>query len=738
MGKSTSEDQNQGYKFGTFKGVFVPSLLTILGVIMYMRFGWVLGNVGLFQTLLIVIISTSVTLLTGLSISTLATNMKVGGGGAYYIISRSLGVEVGTAIGLPLFFSQALGIAFYSIGFAESISTLFPIVPIKIAGVVTLVLLTMLVYFSAEIALKAQLFIFVLIIGSLISFFAGGKLNPIDITEVQTVVKENFWVVFAVFFPAVTGILSGVSMSGDLKNPSRSLPLGTIGAISVSLLIYIAIPIFLIDKVNNRNLLITDPLVMRKVAYWGWIIIAALWGATLSSAIGTLLGAPRILQALAKDRVIPSIIGRGFGKGNDPRIATFISFLIGLAAIMAGDLNMIAPILSMFFLTTYGLLNLSAAFEGMIASPYWRPKFKIHWIFSLVGAFACFAIMFMINAGATFISFFFSASVYYIMKRRSLNARWGDTRYGIFMLLTQYAVFSLAKRKPDERTWLPNILVLSGSPSRRMHLIELADAILQRRGFLSVCTVLSKNIETAGREEKMTNTITEYLRKKNIQALIKVHMADTVYGGLNDIVRTYGFGPITPNTILLGKSVKDENIIEHIKLIKLIYEKRKNIIIIKENDETTTELLNKTKKQKRIDIWWGRQHQNGGLMVAIGYMLSKNPEWSKTNIILKTIVDEEKEKDEAYKRLNAFVTTGRLEASTEILVRKPNSSVFDNIQEASQGADLVCIGMREANENETDAEYANYYTKLMQYTKKMPLTAIVLAAQDINFKRIFN
>ena len=131
MGKSTSKNQDQGYKFGTFKGVFVPSLLTILGVIMYMRFGWVLGNVGLFQTLLIVIISTSVTLLTGLSISALATNMKVGGGGAYYIISRSLGVEVGTAIGLPLFFSQALGIAFYSIGFAESISTLFPIVPIK-------------------------------------------------------------------------------------------------------------------------------------------------------------------------------------------------------------------------------------------------------------------------------------------------------------------------------------------------------------------------------------------------------------------------------------------------------------------------------------------------------------------------------------------------------------------------------------------------------------------------------
>ncbi len=412
MGEQT---EKQGYSFGTFKGVYTPSVLTIFGVIMYLRFGWVLGNVGLAGTLLIVTIATAITFLTGLSISAMATNMKVGTGGAYYIISRSLGLEAGVAIGLPLFFARAFGVAFYIAGFSEALMSvvnplpmLDPAITAKIISVTTLVGLTALAYISANLALKVQFFIFIAIGASLVSFFIGTPEASALVANADIPPKAAFWVVFAVFFPAVTGIEAGLGLSGDLKNPAKSLPLGTMAAVVTGYIVYMAMPVFISAKVPNLEILRqVDFNVMGTIARWGILIVVGVFAASLSSALGSLLGAPRMLQALANDGVIPRFIGRGFGKGKaDPRIATAISFVVALAAVLLGNLNMIAPILSMFFLLSYGLLNLSAGLEGLIESPSWRPKFKVHCSISLLGSAGCFTVMLMINAGATLISIF--------------------------------------------------------------------------------------------------------------------------------------------------------------------------------------------------------------------------------------------------------------------------------------------------------------------------------------------
>ena len=234
-----------------FKGVYIPSTLTILGVIMYLRMGWVVGNVGLLQTLLIVTISTMITLITSLSISATATNMKVGGGGAYYMISRSLGVEGGAAIGIPLFLSQALGISFYIVGFSDSIADQIPFISPLILRIATLAILTALAYISADLALKVQVWVFVAIILSIFPLCLVGKnqtlllMPPKSLNASQLV---GFWAVFAVFFPAVTGILTGVSMSGDLKNPAFSIPWGTLAAVATGYVVYMFIPILLIFK----------------------------------------------------------------------------------------------------------------------------------------------------------------------------------------------------------------------------------------------------------------------------------------------------------------------------------------------------------------------------------------------------------------------------------------------------------------------------------------------------------
>ncbi|MBE7504445.1 MAG: amino acid permease [Verrucomicrobiales bacterium] len=329
-----SSPNKAGYRFGTFQGVYVPSVLTILGVIMYLRLGWVLGNLGLTETLLVVLLASSITFITGLSLAALATNMTVGGGGVYYIISRSLGLEPGAAIGLPLYLAQALGIAFYVSGFAESLAAVLPGLEPRQIAVITLIVLTGLAALSADLALKSQFLILALIAASLVSFFLGAS-APADPTlplPAETAPAPlGFWAVFAVFFPAVTGIESGIAMSGDLKRPSRALPIGTISAVLTGLVVYLAIPIFLHRCVADAGLLRTDPMVMQKVARWGDLVVAGVWAASLSSAMGSLLGAPRTLQALARDRVVPAFLGKGYGRGNDPRMASAASFGLALA-----------------------------------------------------------------------------------------------------------------------------------------------------------------------------------------------------------------------------------------------------------------------------------------------------------------------------------------------------------------------------------------------------------------------
>jgi len=229
----------------TFGGVFTPSILTILGVIMYLRFGWVVGHVGLWQTLLIVTISTSITFLTGLSISAIATDQVVKAGGAYYMISRSLGIETGGAVGIPLYFAQALSVALYTLGFAESLVRVFPNLNLTLIAVITMVLVTVLALQSAEIAIKAQYFIMAAIAVSLVSLVLGHSVEPSAVAPAETPGSVGFWAVLAVFFPAVTGIMSGVNMSGDLKDPQRSIPIGTLAAVVVGYGIYMVIPIFL-------------------------------------------------------------------------------------------------------------------------------------------------------------------------------------------------------------------------------------------------------------------------------------------------------------------------------------------------------------------------------------------------------------------------------------------------------------------------------------------------------------
>lgn len=712
---------------GTFGGVFTPSILTILGVIMYLRFGWVVGNVGLIGTLIIVTLSTTITFLTALSIASIATDQRVRGGGAYYMISRSLGIESGGAIGIPLYIAQALSVALYTVGFAESVVQVFPVLDFKIVGLITTILVTVLALVSAKTAIRAQYFIMFGIILSLLSLLFGKPIEPTEI-EMWGATEHNsepFWVVFAVFFPAVTGIMAGVNMSGDLKDPSKSIPYGTFAAVGVGYLIYMGLPIILATRADSITL-IEDPLIMRNMSYWGDAILIGVWGATLSSALGSILGAPRVLQALARDHVLPrwmDFLGQGSGADDAPRTGTIVTLIFALIAVYFGDLDLIAPVLTMFFLTTYGVLNITAGIERILGSPSFRPSFKVHWIFSITGAIGCIAVMFLINAVATIVAFVFVLMIYFWLERRELQSTWGDVSRGIWMAITRAGLLRISIEQ-DAKTWRPNPLVLSGAPTKRWHLIDLASSITHNRGLLTVSTVITNNKFSADHQNTMEGNIREFLAKRGIQGLVKVITADDPFKGGERLVEAYGLGALVPNTIILGDSENEAIRKDYCKMISRFHRLQRNVLIVHDDKDKGFG------EKKRIDIWWGGLKGNGGLMMILGYLLQSSRGWYNAEVYLKMVVSSENGAKDAQKNLAEISKKLRTGAKAEVIVS--NGRSFDEIlHESSRETDLIFMGMAEPDE-----KFIDYYGNIQERLKGLPTTILVLAGEEISYGEV--
>ncbi|MEN8145964.1 MAG: Na-K-Cl cotransporter, partial [Gemmatimonadota bacterium] len=675
--------------------MFTPSILTILGVIMYLRFGWVVGNVGLAGTLLIVTLATSITFLTALSIAEIATDQRVRVGGAYYMISRSLGIETGGAVGIPLYLAQALSVALYTVGFAESVVRVFPILDERIVGLITTLLVALLALKSAQAAIRAQYVIMVAIALSLVSFLLGHAVEPAAVAEStaaaaagvpgapQVIRAESFWIVFAVFFPAVTGIMAGVNMSGDLKQPGKSIPRGTLAAVAVGYLVYMSLPLFLAARADSATL-IAEPFVMRRMALFGDLIIAGVWGATLSSAVGSILGAPRVLQALARDGVLPRSmrwLGKGAGDDDAPRNGTWLTLGIALAAVWLGNLNVIAPILTMFFLTTYGVLNISAATERFLGSPSFRPKFRVHWAFSALGALGCGGVMFLINPLATLAAVVIVGGIYIWLERRELQTTWGDIRRGMWMAITRAGLFRL-RGIADPRNWRPHLLVLSGSPTKRWHLIALADALSHNRAFVTVSSVLTDPSVTPERQRAMEATLADYLSRRGVHALTRLIRAPTAFDGAERLMEAYGIGSLVPNTMLLGASESEQHRDDYSAMISKFHAARRNVVILHHN-----EVLG-FGRQKRIDMWWGGFKRNGGLMMTLAYLLQTSVAWRGAHLRIKMVVPTEAAAESARDNLAAIIRNLRTPATPEVIVSKDRP--FDQLLAASSArSDLI-------------------------------------------------
>lgn len=725
-------NHNGDSKLGTFGGVFTPSLLTILGVIMYLRFGWVVGNVGLVGTLIIVTLSTVITFFTSLSIAAIATNAPVKAGGAYYMISRSLGIEIGGAVGIPLYLAQAFSIALYIIGFSESLCFVFPSLNIKLVGIITTLALGSLALFSTKATIKSQYVILGVIGVSLLSLVFGSPFETPDLNtfSLRLNEKEDFWKVFAVFFPAVTGIMAGVNLSGDLKNPAKSIPKGTFLAIGVGYVIYMILPVILAQSASSDTL-INDPMVMRKIAFWGDAILLGIWGATLSSAVGSLLGAPRILQALASDRVLPSKLSffeKDSGPEHIPRAGTIFTILLTLVCVYFGDLNILAPILTMFFLTTYAVLNITAGLERFLRNPSFRPKFKVHWIFSILGAVGCAIVMFLINATATFLAFMFIVMVFVWLKRKGFKSAMGGVRKGVLLSIIRYATLRLDKSKGTEgKSWRPNILVFSGAPTKRWHLIDFANALSQRKALFTVATILSEDKISQDKVHDYETKITEYLHQKKVSALVRVYRSKDPFTGAQNLVDAYGLGPLVPNTVLLGDTEDPDHFHTYAKMIQHIYHSRKNVLIFHDTENRGFQNI------EDIDIWWGGLKGNGALMMILGYLLKSGRTWSGVRINIKMVVPTREAAESAQKNVGQKLANMRVGFNIKILVMEQGETFWEILNNESKKCSITMIGIAAPDDN-----FEQYFQTLQKNTSQIKSKVFVLAAKDMEFDDVLS
>ncbi len=708
-------------KFGVFLGVFTPSVLTILGVMMYLRFGWVIGNVGLPIALLLVVAASAITFVTGLSASAIATNMRVGVGGEYFMVSRSLGPELGGAIGIPLFLCRTLSLTLYAFGLAESIGFLWPAdwgaPPIQWIAAVSIVLITAVAGRSAELSLKLQVPIMIAVGLSVLALvagaLAGGLGNPEYTPHYERSASGGFWYVFAVFFPAVTGFTAGIGMSGDLADPKRSIPKGTLLAVAVGTVTYVIILLVLAftDKVTGLELATLDPKappVWSKIAFLGaFLVFPGMWGAILSSAFGSALGGPRVLQALASDGIMPRTLART-SKTGQPTIATYVTGLLALAAVALGDLNAVGRWVTIFFLTLYVTINLSAAVERLVGDPSYRPTIKVPWYISLTGSLAAVAVMFLISPLACVCAVGSELLLYLYLRRRALESQWGDVRAGLWSAIARFSLMQMRKLKARARNWRPQILLFAHNPARKMGLVRMANWFNQNRGVVTVVHVVEGDIERDLNEiRKRKAEMQKTLDQEDVPAFSIVNIVPDFESGVMGIAQAYGFVGMQANTAMFGWSEVPEGLAKQLRVMRLLSHLNLSTVLAK------MESAEGPAHRRTIDIWWGGLQNNGDLMLLLAHLLSLNPGWSQARVKIRSIVSNENEREQMRAKLTELITEVRINAEANVLVKRDDQGFSDVMNEASRDADVTFLGLMIPGPGQ-ELSYARRLVKLAQ------------------------
>jgi amino acid transporter len=740
MNKKNAGDNYTIGTLGTFAGVFTPSILTILGIILFLRTGYVVGSAGLARALVIIGIANLISVLTSVSLSAIATNLKVKGGGDYYLISRTLGLEFGGAIGIVLFLAQAVSIAFYCIGFGEALvaSPLLSTQAVspRLIAAAAVVFLFIFAWLGADWATRFQYGVMALLAAALVSFFVGGIARwdaAVFSTNWATPADGlPFWVLFALFFPAVTGFTQGVSMSGDLEDPGKSLPLGTFWAVGVSIIVYFGAAVVFAGTLSNQKLTV-DYTAMNRVAAYSGLIDAGVIAATLSSAMASFLGAPRILQSLATDRIFPFLFffAKGAGPTANPRRAVVLAAGIAFVTIALGNLNLIAPVVSMFFLISYGLLNYATYYEARAASPSFRPTFR--WFdqrLSLFGFLACLGVMLAIDPSTGIVAISILFAIFQYLRRTADPARWADSRRAHYLQRVRENLLEVNAIPEHQRDWRPQILAFTNDPERRPRLLRLAGWLEGGSGLTTVVTLMEgKDLLLSKKKKEAEKLLQQDIREHNPAAFPLVLTTKDMEVAIHALLQAHGIGPLRANTVLLNwldsQNVSGMGFREFLfgRQLRTLFQLGCNIVVLYTQSDAWNRLMDTTSDKSCIDIWWSGD-DTVNLMLLFAYLMTRSDAWKGAILRLLAFGDDDITEEKQEKAIREVLNDARIDADIVFVPSRCDSAII----EASAESTLVFLPFRFRG-NLIDLPVKCQAEDLLQ---SLPITVLISAAEDID------
>ncbi|XP_044764689.1 solute carrier family 12 member 4 isoform X3 [Coccinella septempunctata] len=784
-----------GARMGTLIGVYLPCIQNIFGVILFIRLTWVVGTAGALQGFLIVLCCCCVTMLTAISMSAIATNGVVPGGGSYFMISRSLGPEFGGAVGMLFYTGTTLAAAMYIVGAVEIILTyMAPGLSIfgdvnkdpsamynnfRVYGTGLLLVMGTIVFIGvkfvnkfATVALACVIFsilavyigifyningndnLFLCVLGKRLlqlenindchknatgflrkiyctndsitscdtyfrehdthivrgikglssgvffdniydSFLENGQYiaqtkAPEDIekmegptyNQVYADITTSFTLLIGIFFPSVTGIMAGSNRSGDLADAQKSIPIGTICAILTTSTVYLSCVLLFAGTVDN--LLLRDKfgvsiggkLVVANMAWPNqWVILIGSFLSTLGAGLQSLTGAPRLLQAIAKDGIIPFLTPFAVSSSRgEPTRALVLTLLICQCGILLGNVDYLAPLLSMFFLMCYGFVNLACALQTLLRTPNWRPRFKYyHWSLSFIGLSLCVAIMFMTSWYYALIAMGMAGMIYKYIEYRGAEKEWGDGIRGMALSAARYSLLRLDEGPPHTKNWRPQILILvkltSDYVPKYRKLFSFASQLKAGKG-LTVCASVIHGDYTRSYGEAMAakQSLRKTMDEEKVKGFVDILVARNISDGLSHLVQTTGLGGMKPNTVILGwpygwRQSEDERTWQvFLQTVRNVTAAHMALLVPK----GINFFPNSTDKVVgNIDIWW--IVHDGGLLMLLPFLLKQHRTWKNCKMRIFTVAQLEDNSIQMKKDLKTFLYHLRIAAEVEVV-----------------------------------------------------------------------
>jgi amino acid transporter len=696
-----NKEKQQAKMFGTFGGVFTPTLLTILGVIMYLRLGWVVGNAGLLGAWLIIIISFLITLTTALSMSSITTNIRIGAGGAYAIISQSLGLEVGGSLGIPRYVSQGLAVTMYIFGFREGWLFIFPHHPEFLIDLVVFLIIYGIAYKSADLAIRTQYLIMAVIVASLVvivlaAYYGSMQETTVDVLKWGTFpgsVENNFsgtkfWVVFAVFFPAATGIMAGANMSGELKDPRKSIPVGTLWAIGVSFIIYMALAYWIARSASVDELVGNYNIIMEK-SFFPPLVIAGVLGATFSSALASMVGSSRILFAMGAHGVLPA--SQWLGQTNNtgqPRNAMLVTGALVFLAMLVRDLNAIAPLVTLFFLITYTMLNVVIIIEQNLGLISFRPIFAVSrwvpWVGLITSVFA----MFIINPILSLISVAVVIVVYGILTQRKLITPFEDVRSGLFVSFAEWAAKHTSRiTHQQERAWKPNLLIPVSDPHTIKGVFSFLQNVAAPKGSIKLLGISPE--ENSNMLKGQIDGFSQAFEQRGVFSSWAIIRTEKFAEGVNYANQAYRGSFFKPNIVFLNMLDRESHDHDFLKIIRESARLQLGALVYFPHPKSglgQRQIINVWIKN-RAPFWkisWNIG--NLDLSILVAYKLKRN--WD-ARIRLVTVVENDEQAENASNFMSELIEQARL-PKTEILIHTGN---FTDFIKNSPNADINIFGL---------------------------------------------